>query len=341
MLSALLQEIPVIEVVKMEQPPPRSSFDLLAELTVDGHRHSLVCAIRPVGQPRYVRATLLQLQKVARSFSPSATPLFIAPYLSPEAQALCREFEVGFVDFAGNARITFASVFIERQVDAKPPAVKRGLKSIFKPKSAQILRVLLRDPGQSWRVAKLAQAAGTSLGHASNIRRELVDREWAEIGADGLRLSRPDRLLDAWCTVYEPPAGKRSAFYTALHGRSLEEAARTVLRGDPHVPAAAYASFSAANWLAPHGRVPIQYFYADAHGLSALRDALVLSPAAAGENVVITVLKDRGPLSDCVEPAPGIVCTSPIQTYLDLSKSGERGAEAASHLRQKLLSWSG
>jgi hypothetical protein len=51
------------------------------------------------------------------------------------------------------------------------------------------------------------------------------------------------------------------------------------------------------------------------------------------------VPKDLGLLADTIEPAPGAVCTSPIQTYLDLSIAGERGAEAAEHLRQERLSW--
>lgn len=338
-LGALLQTVPVIKVDKIGRTPSRSSFDILAEITSDGHRHFLACEVKPVGQPRHVRAALLQLRKAAKEFGLPATPVFIAPYLSPEAQALCREFDVGFIDFVGNARITFASVFIERQVDTKPPAVQRNLKSIFKPKSAQVLRVLLRDPDRPWRVANLAQASDVSLGHVSNVRNELVDREWAEVTDDGLRLSQPNRLLDAWRDAYEPPAGKRTSFYTTLHGSSLEAAARPILCAGPDAPNAVFGSFSAANWLAPYGRVSNQYFYADAAGLSVLRDALKLSPSAAGANVTITVLKDGGLLNDIVEPSPGIFCTSPVQTYLDLSVAGERGSEAADHLRQELLSW--
>src|SRR5471032_154419 len=70
-----------------------------------------------------------------------------------------------------------------------------------------------------------------------------------------------------------------------------------------------------------------------------LQTALKLAPASKGENVVVTVPKDLGLLADAVEPAPGAVCTSPVQTYLDLSIAGERGAEAADHLRQERLSW--
>ncbi|RCI77194.1 hypothetical protein DNK03_21450 [Brucella anthropi] len=338
-VEELLQSVPVLRINKVELTSPRSGVDILVELNINGHHHFLVCEVKPAGQPRHVRAALLQLHKAADHFDPPATPIFIAPYLSPDAQALCREFNVGFIDFVGNARIAFESVFIERQVDAKPPAVHRSLKSIFKPKSAQVLRVLLRDPIRPWRVADLAQASDVSLGHVSNVRSELVDREWAEVTEDGLRLSQPDGLLDSWREAYEAPAGERMSFYTTLHGQSLEASARGALGAQEGYPHAAFASFSAAHWLAPYGRVATQHFYADAAGLNRLRDALKLSPAASGANVVVTVLKDRGLFNDIVEPAPNVICTSPVQTYLDLSIAGERGAEAAEHLRKELLSW--
>jgi hypothetical protein len=339
-LSSLLQDVPVIHIEKIEHAPSRHpNIDILAELSLDGHRRLLICEVKSVGQPRHVRAALLELRKAADRFELPAIPIFIAPYLSQDAQALCREYEVGFLDLVGNARVAFDAVFIERQVETKPPAIQRGLKSIFKPKSAQVLRVLLRDPHHAWRVADLAQASDVSLGHVSNVRTELVDREWAEITDDGLRLSQPDRLLDAWREAYEPPAGERMSFYTTLHGQSFEASARGTLNAGPDAAIAVYASFSAAHWLAPYGRVATQYFYADSTGLQHLRDALKLSPVASGANVVITVPKDRGLFNDTVVPAPGVVCTSPVQTYLDLAISGERAAEAADHLRREALSW--
>ncbi len=338
-VQVILQDVPVLRIDKVEAAPSGANYDLLAELNLDGHKRLLVCEVKPIGQPRHVRAALLQLQKVARGFDPPATPIFIAPYLSREAQALCREFDVGFIDFVGNARITFDTVFIERQVDAKPTAVQRSLKSIFKPKSAQVLRVLLRDPDRAWRVADLAKVSDVSLGHVSNVRGELVDREWAEVTDDGLRLSQPDGLLDAWRDAYDQPLGERVELYTTLHGRSLEVAARDALHAGGNAARAIFASFSAAHWLAPYGRVPAQYFYADTAGLAVLRAALNLSTVRSGANVVVTVPKDRGLFQDAVEPAPGMFCTSPVQTYLDLAVAGERGAEAADHLRRELLTW--
>jgi hypothetical protein len=339
-MQALLERVPAIRIEKVEEiSPPDRGADFFAELTIDGRRHVLVFEVKSVGQPRHVRAGLFQLRKGADQFDPPATPVFIAPYLSPDAQALCLEFDVGFLDLVGNAHIAFDSVYIERHVDAKPPAVQRGLKSIFKPKSAQILRVLLRDPHRAWRVADLSQEAGVSLGHVSNVRADLVDREWAEITDEGLRLSQPDVLLDAWRDVYEPPAGERLSFYTTLHGQTFDAATRKALRAEEDSPNAVLASFSAAHWLAPYGRVSTQYFYADSAGLEGLRDALKLSPARSGANVVVTIPKDRGLLNDFVTPAPDVLCTSPVQTYLDLASAGERGTEAADHLRREILTW--
>lgn len=338
-IGALLRTIPFIRMAKVELTPPSSNFDILAEFSLDGNRRRLACEVKSVGQPRHVRAALLQLRKAAEKFDPPAMPIFIAPYLSQEARALCREFDVGYLDLVGNVRITFDNVFIERQVDTKPSGVQRNLKSIFKPKSAQILRILLRDPDRAWRVADLSQASDVSLGHVSNVRGELVDREWAEVTDDGLRLSQPAALLDAWRDAYEQPAGERISFYTTLHGKSLEVSARGALSARRDTPTAVFASFSAAHWLAPYGRVPTTYFYADSAGLVILREALKLSPATSGANVVVMVPKDHGLFNDTTEPAPGVVCTSPVQTYLDLAVAGERGAEAAEHLRQELLSW--
>ena len=99
------------------------------------------------------------------------------------------------------------------------------------------------------------------------------------------------------------------------------------------------ASYSAAQWLAPYARAATHFFYADGKGLDALQHELKLSSATKGENAVITRLNDHGLFHDSVEPAPGIICTSPVQTYLDLAGAGERGREAAEHLRQEKLTW--
>ncbi|QQE08762.1 hypothetical protein IC580_21775 [Cupriavidus sp. ISTL7] len=338
-LRTLLRQVPVIERLELATAFPEDlGPGVVADICVEDRCHTLVCRVVTSGQPRHVRAALLELRHLAAvGGRDDATPVLIAPYLSAAARALCREHNAGYLDLEGNVHLVFGTVFIERTVTSKPLAERRDLRSLFKPKSAQMLRVMLREPGRAWRVTALAEAAGISLGHASNVRAGLLDREWAKVSRDGLSLSDPDALLDAWRDAYEPPVGKRHGFYTPLHGSALEHAVRDAMR--TRTGLMTLASFSAAQWLAPYARTATQYFYADEAGLEQLRSALKLSPALKGENAVVMTLEDHGPFRDTVEPAPGVICTSPVQTYLDLANAGERGREAADHLRQHQLAW--
>ena len=342
-LRGLLEKVPILQVTGIDAGAEALSGDwrpdLIARLLVDGRPYLLICEYKSNGQPRHARSALLELRNYIAHRAPEATAVFIAPYISPAVRRMCEEQGIGYLDLQGNARIAFAGVFVERAVADKPVAELRELKSLFRPKSAQVLRAMLREPGRAWRVTELSDISGVSLGHVSNVRSGLIDREWARASDDGLVLSAPDALLDAWRDSYTAPAGERLRFYTPLHGSALEDAARSALRAYDAPGRAAFASFSAAQWLSPYGRTGTHYFMADRECLSKLQVALKLTPVSKGENVVVNLPKDTGLLADTVEPAPGAVCTSPVQTYLDLSIAGERGAEAADHLRQERLSW--
>jgi hypothetical protein len=340
-LRQLLENIPILQIQDIEAEAVSDKWvpDLVAHLLVDGREHMLICEYKTNGQPRHARAALLELRDYAVQKAPHATPVFMAPYISPAVRQLCEEKGVGYLDLVGNARIAFGGVYIERKVADKHAAEQRELKSLFRPKSAQVLRALLRHPGRAWRVTELSEISGVSLGHVSNVRTGLIAREWARASDDGLVLSHPDALLDAWRDSYTAPPGERLRFYTPLHGSAFEDAARGALHTEGGHGSAVFASFSAAQWLAPYGRTGTHYFFANEEGLRKLQAALKLAPASKGENVVITVPKDLGLLADTIEPVPGAVCTSAVQTYLDLSIAGERGAEAAEHLRQGRLSW--
>src|SRR5258706_10057507 len=121
-LRELLRQVRAIELINVEFEPQGADrgVDFLVHFRVAGRRQALVCEVKVSGQPRHVRMALLQLRDVVARFGVDATPVFIAPYLSPEAQAVCREHEAGFLDLEGNARLVFDGVFIERLVASKP-----------------------------------------------------------------------------------------------------------------------------------------------------------------------------------------------------------------------------
>lgn len=341
-LRRLFARSPEIATERISLAPPKigsgGRVDILASISAFGRRHRIACEVRNNGQPSHIRNAILHVRDYVANLNFDAAPMVAAPFLSEPSRALCVEYGVGYLDLHGNAFLQVPGILIDVSVAGQPSAERRELKSLFRPKAARILRVMLRDPGRAWRVTDLAVAANASLGHVSNVRRALLHREWAEGLSDGVILSNRDAVLDAWCAAYRPPAGDVVRLYTSLHGMAIEDAAKTIFSLHPRHRSSAFASFSAARWLAPYGRTGTEYFYADREGAAQIADRLRASGVDKGENVNIRILKDREILADAIEPAPGVVCTDPVQTYLDLCVAGERGAESADYLRHKVLS---
>ncbi len=312
--------------------------DLTLPIEVRGQSWTLVCEVKNSGQPRFVREGAFQLRKYLQTMSSQhAYGVFIAPYLSEESAALLREESLGYLDFAGNCFLSFDGVFVERSGSPHTPERRRELREIFAPKASRILRVLFSDPKRSWRVTELAERADVSLGQVSNVRRALLDREWAGTDSQGLKLRKPGAALDAWRLSYAPKHTEQKEYYTLLHGKELSGAIKASFDLLPEGARLVLASFSAAQWLAPFARMAGTYFYANEIAVSALHEHLKLEHASQGTNVSVSVPKGDGEFIDSCEPAPGIRCTGPLQTYLDLSRAGDRGREAADHLRKTCL----
>jgi hypothetical protein len=338
-LCAALAWVPFVSLGVAEGP---AFFGLLGDFVVPvqigGERWQLACMTKSQLQPRQVRTLVLEIkERLSVLRDPTVYPILMAPYISPESAEICRQAGIGHMDFAGNCRLVFGHVFIERSGAANPKAEKRGLRSLFSPKAARVLRCLLRQPGVIWRVKDLERDAGVSLGQVSNVRNALLENEWAEARSDGLILRRAGALLDAWRDSYKKRTGQRRSYYTLLHGEALAQQVKAALNAAGQGEHALLASFSAAQWLAPFARYPSQVFYADETGESILREWLQLESVSKGENVIIERPIDEGILSDRIEPAPGVWSTGLVQTYLDLHSAGERGAEAAEHLRQTCI----
>lgn len=317
------------------------------EFEHDDDTYTLVIEIMTNGAPRKVRSAVYQLKGYLSEARHSdhgdphgrLIPMLVCPYLSPESRSICSDHDVAYLDLVGNAQIAFHNVYIDRAVSERPKSETRALRSIFTPKAAAILRALLRDPERAWRVADLAEAANASLGHVSNVRKALHEREWIEKQDDGIVLVKPDALLKTWREEYRQPAGQRISRYTLYHGDQLTSRLSEMLNPAPGRPRIVFASNSAAQWYAPFSRDSTHCFYADESGVLMLEDTLKLTHAEKGANVIVYVPKDQSIYEDAGQPAPGIYCTSPIVTYLDLWLGNERDREAADHLASKWFPW--
>jgi hypothetical protein len=350
-LRELLSLVPFVSLARVRtEAAPVAGWrpDLAIEVQADGESWMIIGEVKSEGQPRYIRGAALQVKDYVQRLS-SADPgtraygVVLAPFISPASAQICTEAGVGFADLAGNCRLAFGRVYIEKSAVENPFRKRRVQRSLFAAKSGRVLRLLLAEPSRVWRVAELASAAQVSLGQVSNLRRRLLDQEWAVADKEGLRLSRPRDLLEAWRNAHKLDPERSEAAYTLLHGEALDKALRAAFADAGEGRHAVLASYSAGRWLAPFARVSSSYLYVDEEGSKAVRKHLKLEPAAKGANVSLMWPKDEGVFLDRIESGKGMWCTSAIQTYLDLAASGERGAEAAEHLFNERIAprWKG
>ena len=322
-------------------------IDGLIEFEHGDDSYVLVIEVKRNGAPRFIRSAVYQLKgylaHVGRFDQHDShrrwIPMLVSPYLSPESRSICLDHDVAYLDLAGNAHLAFDHVYIDRTVADRPKSETRALRSIFAPKAAAVLRVLLREPTRAWRVADLAEAANVSLGHVSNVRKALLAREWIEKGMNGVVLVRPDALLRTWREEYRKPAGRSISRYSLFHGEQLSRLLSGKLNADPDHPRAILSSHSAAQWFAPFVRGGTRSFYADEPGVQMLTEALKLTHVERGANVIVSIPRDESLFEDAAQPTPGVFCASPIVTYLDLWVGEDRDREAAEHLASECFPW--
>lgn len=113
-LAAVLAQISGVKLKEMRREPASrgQSAGFSARIDVFGHSHTLACEVRFDAEPGRLRDALRDFHGGAPHLPGDATPVIIAPYLSPEAQAICKESDAGFLDLEGNARLAVGELFI-------------------------------------------------------------------------------------------------------------------------------------------------------------------------------------------------------------------------------------
>jgi len=123
-LRSLLEEVSAVKLkeMKRESPARGRATEILALIDIYGHSHTLACEVNADTRPSMVRASLRKLRACASHLAGETTLVLIAPYLSPEAQTLCKESHAGFLDLEGNARLSLGQVFIGKRSMRLHPA---------------------------------------------------------------------------------------------------------------------------------------------------------------------------------------------------------------------------
>jgi hypothetical protein len=116
-LKAVLGEVSSIRLLEMKcEPQSRGRVsEILARIEVLGHIHLLACEVRAHGNTQQLKTALGNTRAGSADRGADSIRLIIAPHLTPEAQALCKQRRAGFLDLVGNARIDIGEVFISKR----------------------------------------------------------------------------------------------------------------------------------------------------------------------------------------------------------------------------------
>lgn len=308
--------------------------DLTVEAEIAGKNQVWVVEVKNNGQPRAATEAVNQLLRF-RAALPDAYGVFIAPYISPRAADICAKDGIGCVDFAGNCRLSFGTIYIEREGKPNLLLEKRDLRSLYSPKAGRVLRVLLNNPGRLWRIQELAREAKVSLGQAYNVKKLLEDRYWARAEAVGFRLAEPEALLKEWAKNYSYRKNQVREMYTIKSPAEFESDFAEIcqLKGITY----ALAGFSGAARLAPSVRYQRAMAYlGSAERIDEVASLLSLKAVPSGANVVLSVPYDEGIFYGARE-VDGVRVCSPAQIYLDLVGFPGRGEEAAVKILEDVL----
>lgn len=345
-LRALLGEVAWLKdsEVKVLSGAHDAGFDLLATLPLPAGGHAALC----VECKRELRPSVFR-QVAERVFSPAGRPKVIVPVLalpavSPRIAELCAQHGWSWFDLAGNCRLDVPGLLSLQHSGREPVhAAPRPVANLGTAEAAQVVRALLHPDHAGlrwtqWELQKHCQP-GVSIGLVNKVVRHLREEDYlAEAPDRGFRLRDPLKLLTAWRDAYRFDRHERRGYFTLLQGSKLREALAGL---DPLTGGhAAYASFSAADFQAPHVRQPKTWLYVRAQELPLFAEKAEAKPVDSGENLVVLLpadvgvfyLGDGGMMGD-----RRMACTNAVQTYVDLWHSGGRGQEAAEALLEQRL----
>jgi len=167
-LRLLLSQVSTIKFrdICHESLASRAKGRFIAHIEVLGRSRALACEVKAHALAANLRKTIEELNEDAAHLAPGAIPVLIVPHLSADAQAVCREFQAGFVDFEGNARLSVDDVFIvKRSMRARheqPQALKAVIDrpAVLRP-PAPTLFVSSNIPGAE---SRLREAVGPAVG---------------------------------------------------------------------------------------------------------------------------------------------------------------------------------
>lgn len=321
--------IPDLHIIAHQDTAQKA--DITASFTYGKRKYNVLGEVFGNGQPREARIAVERFKNYLVR-EPQAYGVMFAPYVSDEADLICKEAGIGTVDLAGNCRLEFEGLFLKVRNQKNPFGRRTFLMTIYTPRAARVLRVLLTHPKRFWKMQDLANEAKVSLAHVAHVKKHLQDREWIKSERANLSLVKPEELLREWAQNYKKDQDAVRGFYTMKSLNEMEGMLQEAY--DRRHQTFALTSFTGAEFYYPFTRYNGETAYAEDIDLAAA--ALGLKEVDSGANFTLIKPADEGVFYGA-QLFNGIPVASPIQVYLELIGNKGRGKEAAEALLEEVI----
>lgn len=307
--------------------------DFIADVVYEKIRFKIVGEILENESSALFHRGISQLQSYVWK-SPELVPLLISRYFSPKKRDECKNKNIYYLDFSGNAYIRYKSIYIERVgFSNKFPELRKG-RNPFSDKSSLIIRLMLSKK-KDWGVRELAEEANLDAGYVSRMMRELENLNYVTKKNCKSILKGPKLMIEDWVYYYDYKKNEANNFFC------LAKAPKEILNKlkKPEIPEStnyALAYHAGAYLVSPHAIFnEVHIYVSDQKSLNFFINRLKLKPVERGANVILLYPYYKHSAFYGKRKIQGLWVVSDIQLYLDLYKYPFRGLEQAEHLYEK------
>jgi hypothetical protein len=304
------------------------------ELIADESRFPFDVEAKSDNSPRTLNSAIVQIQKFAGQ---NNNPLVIVPYLSSERLQTLEDAQVSGIDLCGNGLIIIPGrLYVRKAGLPNQYPDSRPLNNPYRGRSAMVARMLLERPqwGSLNKLAAAIVGAGTklSLSQTSKAVQALADDDLVTKFAGEIALREPQKLMDRLGTEWtSTTTGQRRSFRSP--GRKWAED----FSNESQLRWATTGESSSGRYAALSQSGPRQVAVSDLMlAESLLRGKPEPIPNFADIELIET--EESGYFFQNEVDNQGMRWASRLQTWLELQAGDGRQQEAATTIRQQILS---
>jgi hypothetical protein len=312
--------------------------DFVARADIDGREIELIIEVKE--RPHLV-GLRLAADAIKQYVGPNQIPMVAAPFMGPNRRALLKEMGIGYIDMAGNIYLRAPGVFIEREEKRNPFGYGREGLNPYSDKASIILRVLMNEPSQKWKIREIAKAGDISPGWVSRIVDSLVERGLIEFSRqNGIALLRGEDMLKEWADIYDWHRNKFYHYY--CHALDFREVLEKIRRLNLYKDSMIALGFQAGAYLvSPYSTFNQVHLLVDGPSFDVIRPdierQLELESRREGANLILVCPYYKYSALFGARKIENWWVVSDVQLYLDLNKYPLRGQEQAEHLLEKVI----